>query len=339
MKYSGIIISITFLFFFSCSKEEINSDNTVIGSGPAIAKADSMNRFELLPINNFPYYVTEIVVEPNKTGWFATQTGGLYKKVGSTWTQYITSNSGIAADRCNSMLVDNGTVYLCTSNGLSVFDGLNWTTYNSINSGLQYNNLKQMARDINGDFWLASNDKIYLLSNGVIVPYVLTNQPNNIYDVVVDQVGLKYLLTDIGLISFDAMNENVYTGLITNPYELGVDNNNVLWIVGPGGLQKFDGQGFIKYDPPANVPFATTFFAIDFDNYNNIWIGSSGPSYNGALIQFTPQNVTWRYLLPTSQSAFDSYSVSEIFVDNLGNKWLSRALSTVSVYNDGGIKY
>jgi len=340
MKKLFIILCSIYLISTGCSKKKDLIPTSTIGSS-GIAKMDSLNRFELLSVNFLPYYIKQIIIENNNnTGWFATETGGLFKKSGTTWTQYLTSNSDIPSNRCNSMVLDNNTLYICTPNGFAVFDGNNWTNFNSINSGLIYDNLNHVAIDINGDLWMVSYDKIYKYVNGIIVPYVLGNQPSYIYDIAVNQNGKKFLITDIGLISFDSSGENLYSGLMTHSFEIGIDNNNFLWIVGPGGLQKFNGKEFINYDPPVDAPFAKSFFAIDFDSYNNIWIGSSGSSYNGALLQFTPHNAMWRYLMPISKSPFDSYSITEIFIDNLGNKWISSvASSTISIYNNGGVKY
>jgi hypothetical protein len=142
------------------------------------------------------------------------------------------------------------------------------------------------------------------------------------------------------LIKIENTHEELYNDLMYFPYEMDFDTQDNLWIAGPSGLQKFEGSNFITYSPPpSGIPFATTFFAIDIDNDNNIWLGSCPSTYNGALIKFIPGNQKWYYLMSPSPVAEDAYCINDIKIDHLGNKWLTGIGASLSMYNEGGINY
>lgn len=76
-------------------------------------------------------FATGVVFDPiSGVVWTATR-DGLIQQEERTWNEYTTLNSGLASNFINALHLRDGKLWLCTENGLSVFElkTSTWTTY------------------------------------------------------------------------------------------------------------------------------------------------------------------------------------------------------------------
>ena len=101
--------------------------------------------------------ITVVKVDVFNNEWIGTNSGGLVKFDGTTWTVYNTTNSGIPDNRVNTIYTEaNGHIWVGTANGLAYFDGEIWTVYNTGNSGLPSNSIRAIGKDLFGVYWLGT---------------------------------------------------------------------------------------------------------------------------------------------------------------------------------------
>ena len=186
--------------------------------------------------------------DSNGNLWAATDYG-LRKFDGTTWTSYLTSNSGIASNGLNTLMVDNANNIWCGHyfNGVSKFNGIStWTNYTSSNSPLPFNNVLSFVQDAQGNIWIG--------------------------------------LTQGGVARFNGTTWTIFnvsnSGLVQNRiHDMAVDASGNIWFAyagDGGGVTKYDGTTWTTYNIfNSGLPnnFVVT---IGVDSYNRKWFGTQG---------------------------------------------------------------
>ena len=108
-------------------------------SGVDIFENNAWQSFESTDYNT----PESIGIDAKGQAWLGTLTSGAYLFDGNTWTQYDRASERLRSDHIRSISADSGgRVWLGTTHGLTVFDGVNWQTFLMSNSGLGDNNIE-----------------------------------------------------------------------------------------------------------------------------------------------------------------------------------------------------
>ncbi len=104
-----------------------------------------------------------LIVDHQDRVWAGTIGSGLNMWDGKTWTNYLSSNSGLPQNNVDRVLEDaNGVLWIgcsySTSPGgmLASFDGKNWKVYDSSMTGFSGAEPKALAMDQNGRLWIGT---------------------------------------------------------------------------------------------------------------------------------------------------------------------------------------
>jgi len=168
-----------------------------------------------------------MTIDSNGNKWFATS-AGLVKLVGSTWTAFNPSNSGLKFNTVNDLAIDkNGNVWLATGSfdemndpttgRIAKFDGTNWTYYNPFNDDMGSNFVYSIAVDPNGKIWAGTYSGLTVFDGAKWTNYTdsHTNPANNlqVLSIDFDSHGNKWFGTACGILKFDDL-----TASISSPY-------------------------------------------------------------------------------------------------------------------------
>lgn len=202
-------------------------------------------------------YVTSITIDSNNVKWIGTF-GGISKFDGINWTNYNSSNSGLAFVGITDIEFDSSDIWVGTRNGLYKFDGIaNWVYFDTANSGLSHNKITSILIDDNGDKWFG---------------------------------------TFAGADKFDGVNWINYTsansGLLNSPSCIEMDSTGNIWF-GTSGVSIFDGSNWTNYTVFNSGLAGSTVIGIAFDDEGNVWFGTENGvnKFNGVAWQhFTETN-------------------------------------------------
>ncbi|MCB9231635.1 MAG: T9SS type A sorting domain-containing protein [Bacteroidia bacterium] len=122
------------------------------GSGWTIHRPDTAAQLS----KNLNY--SHCAVDPSGNIWLSSDTGGIYKWNGTTWTNYNTQNSGLFSNMTGPLaFAPNGDLWFATAGAfksLGHFDGTNWVFYNHQNSGLDSITIQDISVDPSGTVWV-----------------------------------------------------------------------------------------------------------------------------------------------------------------------------------------
>ena len=120
-------------------------------------------------------HVQDIQFDSTNAMWLATTTG-LWKYDGSTWTNWNTTNSNIAADYVTAIDIDsNDSIYISAHNtqiwpyygGISYFDGTGttFTTFLAADSPLAHKQVEDIEVDSFGNIWALTQSEGFSIYN------------------------------------------------------------------------------------------------------------------------------------------------------------------------------
>jgi hypothetical protein len=124
--------------------------------------------------------------------WFGTDVGAYLhpnKLTKGDWFLYNT-DSGLVSNNVKAVHIDkNDNIWLGTSEGLSIYNGLNWYKYTTA-EGLINNNINCITSDLEGNVWVGTSGGIQWFN---IIPGVIVDNPTLINDPKFELVNNIYI--------------------------------------------------------------------------------------------------------------------------------------------------
>jgi ligand-binding sensor domain-containing protein len=296
-----------------------------------------------LPIDE---YVVEIFEDSKGNLWFGTINKGAAKYDGKALT-YLTTEDGLIGNTVTSFAEDReGAIWFGTHSGLSKYDGKKFTNFTD-KDGLVNNRVSELLMDKTGNLWVGTWEGVSTVQrynifkfslpkpDVTLLAYQLTMK-DWITEIIEDKKGNIWFSRDgYGVCKYDGKSLTHYTkkdGLASNNVQvIHEDNQGNLWFgsrvaekdnpkqdgrTGDGGLSRFDGKTFTRFDDIKGLS-KNDIYAINEDNNGNIWIGANGLgaySYDGkdfTLFSETDRKDLMRF----------GYGIQDILADKKGNLW------------------
>jgi len=242
-----------------------------------------------------------------------------------TWINY-TSRAEVTA------IVDDGNdLWVGSYGGLTTLDKTTgeMTHYNAANSGLPDNMISDIARDVNGDWWIGTDNGLAKFDGTNWTVYTSANSPlprDDITCLAIDADGVKWIGVFMGgLFRYDGVDWTVYntgnSGLPNDDFRsIAIDEDGNKWLgTNGGGLAKFDGMNWTVYNPSNSGLPGVSVSSIAFDANGHLWAGLCGWSYDNGLAKFDGNNWT---VYNTGNSPLPSNCVRSVAIDMSENKWI-----------------
>jgi ligand-binding sensor domain-containing protein len=265
--------------------------------------------------------------------WIGTSSAGLIRFDEKEFIRFTTSNSSIPSNNIKYIGVDKlNRVWVCTDNGIGIFDGLYWTNYSNSNSKLLSNNVNVVEFSENGLVWIGTQANLVKYDNGSFTSYVYNSAEVSsfwINDIVFDIEGNLWLGTNTsGIIKFDGKdNFEVYqkpsNNLISNSIiSIAIEADNTKWFVNNpmtkdgvsygGGISSLSGYVFTAYTPWSSTLVSRNILA---DKNSRKWICTKEGIY-------TSNEAGNFSIINKSNSGLTSNDVSQVIQDNNGIFWI-----------------
>ena len=215
-SYSCNISVPTYAFSFRSAFAIDNLGNKWIGFN----NSGNTNSLQLVRFNgtnwdSFPHIpkrkINALAVDAVNNLWIGTDSG-LVMFDGVVFTNYNTSNSGIASNKIISLATGGGNIYAGTYSGLCVFNGTIFTNYNHALNNLSHDTIYSITYESSSAVWLGNVGGLEKFYGSGFSYYnnlggIGSDQVNCIY---IDQANNKWLGTNAnGVVKFD--NTNFYT--------------------------------------------------------------------------------------------------------------------------------
>jgi ligand-binding sensor domain-containing protein len=240
--------------------------------------------------------VYKIALAPDGVVWAAT-TNGVSRFDGDTWTTYARGDELIDAVANVIAVAPNGTVWVGTEKGVSRFNGETWQEY-SVADGLAGNYTNAIAFGKDDTVWFGAKEiqdssgyhlgGITRFDGNTWETYTLKQGlgSNDIYDLYVDDDGVLWAGTRVGLFSFDGQTwqPGISSGRSDQTedakiWDLAKSTENALWfLAGNGGIIRFDYEKNLLDDLSPHTAQGIHPMSLAITQDNHVWIG--GDAWN-----------------------------------------------------------
>jgi len=266
----------------------------------------------------------EALAEDGNYIWIGT-TGGLLKRnksTGALVAKYMMSDGMVSNDIAALAIDQQGNKWICTSSGVSKFDGSTFTNYQN-GDGLLGNDVRGIAIDVSGNIWFGTTIGVSMFNGDHWKTFPTTH---GVMDIATDESGTLWAATwSGGAVKISDSEMTYYTtsnsdipGNILMCVE--TDNSGNVWFgfYNADAVAKFDGTIWTEYNG-----MGTYVYDIKVDVLGNKWIARLPGirKYDDA---------TW-----TNYSTPDLiyHIVHAIEFDDQGNKWFG-TLNGLSRFDD-----
>jgi ligand-binding sensor domain-containing protein len=207
-------------------------------------------------------YISHVACDNNGNTWFSSSVhmeGGLVKYNGSVFAKYLPENSPLPDNLVHQVICKNNSIYVVSDNPDKLGTIVSKITGNKWNKIFESGgcSINSMDIDSNGDIYYISDGREYcgggLLSDEVVFSF--SNQQKTVLREYEESMDLPYL------VKVDKRN---YVWVAKYPLHMG----NIISV--------FDGEKWNK--SPENFP-EVSFYCIEVDDKNNIWLGTSDGIY------------------------------------------------------------
>ena len=162
-----------------------------------------------------------------------------------------------------------------------------------------------------------------LLEDQFVVSLAIEDDGTAWAGIIRDQYGLIKINTDGSTEIFDHTNSCLHDS--SNIWDMDIDSQGRVWMLNDDGLVCYDGDTFMRYDSldDGYIPRAHENF-LEIDNNDKIWfIGYNIYVNCPAQKIFCFDGSDFTSYVPNGTGMDQSYSYTDIKVDNSGNVWFS----------------
>lgn len=256
-------------------------------------------------------WLKEITRAGNGELFFASNNAGISRFDGVNWYNYTQAN-GLPSSTIYDLFTDsNGNVWIATTNGVAMFNGLTWEIKNTSNtSAFPSPTIKDIEEDNNNVLWMAA-------------------EPSGSW-----QGGASYFNSSSSCVNYTTLN----SGIAENATQcLTKVNASDMWIGTWGGVSVLNTSNstFQNYTTSNSTLPSDYISDIEVDLNNRVWVGVNLGADQG-ISYYDYGNATWAGPINISNSCMLSNSVNDIEVDQEGNVWIATT-NGVTVFNLGGI--
>lgn len=274
---------------------------------------------------------------------------------GQAWEGYTVSNSGLASNIINDVVVDEtNRAWIATDKGLAKFDGNNWNSYTTTNSGLPSDKVHCVSISKTGHILMGTNSGLAIYDGygqgqdnegkwrGWTI-YNMNNSPlprNVVSSIVVDHFGVNWIgtLGGGGLVRFNGTEWKVFTtnnSDLPNNYiqSLAITANNRLWIGTNYGLSEYDGINWRNFNTSNSDIPSNSIKAVAVDENNTVYVGTT----NSGFAIYSLDSVWMVYNKYNSPLPEDN--ISSISVVNKNLYWIGTESNGLIMSNNGNWRY
>jgi signal transduction histidine kinase/ligand-binding sensor domain-containing protein len=229
------------------------------------------------------YQYSDVLKDENSL-WLATQGNGVFRMMNGKMENFSISGGSLPSNQVHSLYKDNiGRIWICTNNGISIFDNGKFTTYTT-DQGLNNSIILQITQDHFGRYWIATFSGGINILDGNQFRYITSSNgltSDIIYSILTDREGNIWAGTQNGVdrISFNNIGEisNIqyfgkqdgFTGIENNGTANLVDMEGNLWFGTVRGAMKYN-PNIIKTNPVTPITEITDiklfFRTVDWRN-------------------------------------------------------------------------
>jgi len=294
--------------------------------------------------------------------WFSTVLEGLIRYDGEEFVHFTTED-GLAANGIRSIDEDDdGTLWIGTTGGVSLYDGESFTTltdyadapitYTFTELG-DHRDVWDVLKDRRGNWWIATSDGVFRYDDATFVPFPLPVMgtdtageasfeftPKMVYSILEDRDGNLWFGTDgAGAVKYDGTDTVVYTaekdGLCSDRVcTIFQDRRGDFWFgSSDGGVSRYDGQSFTTHLRSATFSEHSgwgRFMSIVEDRAGHVWFGVA--STGGGVHRYDGE--AFRYF--SEAEGLGAGGVPSIREDRSGRLWFG---TTAGVYRLDGERF
>jgi hypothetical protein len=268
-----------------------------------------------------------VAVDSNGVIWYCTD-NGLVRIVGDDhWQVFNGMNVPALAGRNNTtwttgLAVDKANnVWVQSFDYIIKYDGRQWTRFDTTNSPLKL--VQNICVDRNGTIWFCTFQGLIKYDGNNWTKYNTSNSKiasDNVKDVYIGNNEILWIATDKGINKLENGN-----WLLLNNENKNIPENDVTSIKGDSlgniwaGLGTRNKNYLIKIDPANKIsvfPSGVIWNITVDNNVGKVWLATNGRG----LVSFDGKKFT-QY--DVSNSIIPNNTVSDLLIDNKGDKWIS----------------
>lgn len=275
--------------------------------------------------------LTKVIVDNYNNKWIGTFNKGLVKFDGKNWIPH-NDNGRLGDAHITDLLMDrNNRLWISTTTGLSMYDGIN---YQILTSNLPSNTVNALEEDKNGNIWIATYKGLVKYSNGSFQVYNISNSPlldDNISSIAALADGSIAIGTSIAGIYF-------FNGSVWKEYNIKSiffddklsnftvdmiqDLNGTLWAYVQGvpseetrsSMLRYQNGYWEKFTLPLQFQVDVVSFNVDLSN--TLWISSIT-----GLVKYIPSQSARMYNTP-DYNFYVKHTTSSS-MDKNGDVWVA----------------